>query len=82
MHLLTYVDEVLVQCVVCRPYDKAPRVPVAGASTVSTLNEELHVGLPFVNDITAFARDGRFLEIFPLDSREIEDSPGSMGRLP
>ena len=46
MYLLTYANEVLEQCEVCRPFDKAPRVPVAGTSTVSMLNEKLQADLP------------------------------------
>ena len=43
MHLVAYVDEVLAHCDVCRPFDAAPRVPVAGTSTASMFNEKLHV---------------------------------------
>ena len=59
MHLANYVDEVLAHCEVCRAYDKAPRVPIAGTSTVSMRNEKLQAGLPSSDHVVALhAMDG------------------------
>ena len=41
MHFLTCVDEVLEQREVRRASDKAPRAPIAGASTVAMFHEKL-----------------------------------------
>ena len=51
MHLLACAGEVLEQCEVCRPFDKAPRVPAAGTSTVPMFDENLQVDLFLVGDI-------------------------------
>ena len=53
MHLLTCVNEVLAQCEVCQTFEKAPRAPVAGTSTVAVSNEKLQVELLFLDDIAA-----------------------------
>ena len=34
MHLANYVEEVLEKCEVRQDFDKAPRLPIAGTSTV------------------------------------------------
>ena len=42
------VDKVLVHCDVCRSFDRAPRVPIAG-----TPNEKLQVDFLFSDDLVA-----------------------------
>ena len=44
MHLLICVDKELAQCELCQSFGKAPHAPVAGTSTVATLNEKLLLG--------------------------------------
>ena len=34
-HLVNQVDQVLETCDVCRAFDKAPRIPIAGTTSVS-----------------------------------------------
>ena len=46
-HLANRADEVLENCDVCRAFDKAPRVPIAGTSAVSMFNEKVQVDLLF-----------------------------------
>ena len=46
-HLVNFADEVLEHCDVCDALDKAPHVPIAGASTASVFNEKVQVDLPF-----------------------------------
>ena len=53
MHLLACVGKVLEQCGVRRLFDKAPRVPAAGTSTVSMFDENLEVDLFLLGDIIA-----------------------------
>ena len=52
-HLAAKVDEVLEQRGVSCPFDKAPHVPFAGASTVSMFDGKLRVDLPFFDDTIA-----------------------------
>ena len=51
MHLLTCVDAVLGQREVCRSFEKARHVSVAGTSTAPMLNETLRKDLLFLGDI-------------------------------
>ena len=51
--LVNYVDEVLGQCGTCRPVDRVPNIPIAGASTVSASNEKLQEGLLFYDGAVA-----------------------------
>ena len=82
MHLLTCVDEVLGRREVCQAFDKAPHAPAAGASTVTTFNVVLPADLLFLDDIIAVHAFGRLPQIFVVDTRPYEESPGSLGRLP
>ena len=43
--LTQYVDEVVSNCDVCRVFDSAPAIPVAGTSSVSAFNEKLQIDL-------------------------------------
>ena len=47
LHQPRRVGEVLGRCEVCRAFDEAPHVPVAGTSTASMFNETAHVNPPF-----------------------------------
>ena len=47
MHLVNYVDEVLKRCEVCHAPEKAPHVPISGASAASMFSEKLHVTILF-----------------------------------
>ena len=38
-------------CDVCRAFDEAPHVPIAGTSTVSTFNEKVQVDLLCLDDL-------------------------------
>ena len=51
--LVAHVDGVLGNCEVCRAFDKAPHLPVAGTSSVSCFNERIQVDLLFSGDIIA-----------------------------
>ena len=51
--LIAHLDGVLGNCEVCRAFDKAPHLPVAGASSVSCFNERAQVDLLFLDDIIA-----------------------------
>ena len=50
-HSANYVDEVLENCDVFGAPDKAPHVPIAGASAVSVFNEKVQVDLLFLADL-------------------------------
>ena len=52
-HLVAHVDSVLGNCEVCRAFDKAPHLPIAGTSSVSCFNERVQVDLLFLDDIIA-----------------------------
>ena len=52
-HLVAHVDSVLENCEVCRAFDKAPHLPIAGTSSVSCFNERVQVDLLFLDDIIA-----------------------------
>ena len=57
-HLVNQVDQVLETCDVCRAFDKAPHIPIAGTTTVSAFNEKVQVDLLFLGDlIVAHAMD-------------------------
>ena len=60
MHLVRFADEVAEQCEVCRAFDKAPRIPIAGTSTASAFNEKLQIDLLFLGDIIAL----RIMDMF------------------
>ena len=45
--------EVLEQCEICRAFDKAPRIPIAGTSIFSAINEEVRADLLFLDDAAA-----------------------------
>ena len=60
-NFLARADEVLKQREVCRAFDKAPHVAVAGTSTVATFSEKLHVDLLFLEDMIA----SRAMDVFP-----------------
>ena len=49
--LVQYEDEVVGNCDVCRAFDSAPSIPVAGTSSVSASNEKLQIDLLFLGDI-------------------------------
>ena len=72
-HLVPRVDEVLENCDVCRAFDKAPHVPIAGATTASAFNEKAQAGLPFLGD-------GRFPEILSSSPCATRKSSGSSRR--
>ena len=61
MHLANCVDEVSEQRGICRAFDKAPHVPVAGTSTVSMSNGNLQVDLVFPANLIAL----RAMQISP-----------------
>ena len=52
---------VLGQCDACMAFDKAPRVPMAGTSTVSMLNEKVQVDPLLLVDLV----DLRTMDMFP-----------------
>ena len=45
MGLANFAYEVLEQCEICCAFDKAPHIPIAGASTVAAFNEKLQAYL-------------------------------------
>ena len=51
LSLLRHVEEVVNQCDVCKAFDKAPRTPITGTSTVAMFNEKLQVDLLFLGDL-------------------------------
>ena len=55
-----YVGEVSEQCAVCKSFDTSPRVPVAGTSTVSTINEMSQVDRRSLGDLIALHTLGVF----------------------
>ena len=59
-HLVAHVDSVLENCEVCRAFDKAPHLPIAGTSSVSCFNERVQVDLLFLDDIIA----ARAMDVF------------------
>ena len=61
MHLGNCVGEVLEQREVCRAFAKAPRVPVAGTSTVSTSTGKSQLDLLFLDDSIAL----RDIDVLP-----------------
>ena len=53
MHLLTCVGEVLTRREVCLAFEKAPRAPATGGSTVAVFNGKLQVGHLSLDDTIA-----------------------------
>ena len=53
MHFANYVDEASQHYDVCRAFDEAPHVSIAGTSVVSTFHEESEADLLFLNDLIA-----------------------------
>ena len=50
-HLVNHVDKALETCDVCRAFDKAPHIPIAGPTAVSAFNEKVHVDLLSLGDL-------------------------------
>ena len=48
--MVNHVNKVLGTCEVCRAFDKAPRIPIAGTTTVSAFNGKVQVDLLFLDD--------------------------------
>ena len=53
MSLAHYVDDVSEHCEICRAFDKAKDIPIAGAPAVLTLNRKLQVDLSISDDAIA-----------------------------
>ena len=51
--LIQHVDEVASQRDTCKAFERAPRIPISGTSTVSMFNERLQMDLLFLEDIVA-----------------------------
>ena len=47
------VDEASGQCKICRAFDKAPQIPIAGTSAVPTFHGKLQVNPSFSDDAVA-----------------------------
>ena len=80
VNLLTCVDEVLEQRGVCRAFDDAPHAPAAEPPLWPFLMRSYRRTCCFRATFCC-ARDGRFLQIFPVDARPYAESPGGSGRL-
>ena len=52
-HSVNFVGEGPEHCAVCKAFEKAPHVPIAGTSTVSMFNEKVQVDLAFLEDLIA-----------------------------
>ena len=53
MQLFNYVDEASERCEVCRAFETAPHVPIAGTPAVSAFNGKLQVSILLLGDIIA-----------------------------
>ena len=73
MHLIACADEVSVRREFREAFEKAPRAPVAGTSTVVLFTEKLQVDLVFSDDIIAL----HVIDAFPMDSIIIPVRAGS-----
>ena len=51
--LVNYAGEALEQCGICRAFDRASQIPIAGTTTVSPFNAGVQVGLLFFGDAIA-----------------------------
>ena len=51
--LIPLADDVVRECEICRAFDVAPAIPVAGTSSVSSFNERVQVDPPFSDDLIA-----------------------------
>ena len=78
-HLVNHVDTALETYDVCRAFDKAPHIPIAGATAVSACNEKVQVGPLFLDELIV-TRDGCFFEVFFSTPGAVRKSPGSLGR--
>ena len=54
MHVANRVGEVSAQFAACRSFEKAPRVPIVGASAVFKFNDKLHFDLLSLDDLIAW----------------------------
>ena len=50
-HLVNQVDQVWETCDVCRAFDKAPHIPIAGSATAPAFNEKVQAALLFLDDL-------------------------------
>ena len=70
-HSANHVDEVLEQCKVCRAFDEAPHVLIAGTATASMFNEKVQAETLFLGDIFAsrpmdmYSRNSLLLPVRP-----------------
>ena len=84
LHLATYADDVLENCDVCGAFDMAPRVPIAGASAVSTFNEKLQGGLLFLSALIALHAVDMFPKyslLLPAHSKDPQEVWGGWAHL-
>ena len=51
--LIPLVGDVVRECDICRAFDVAPAIPVAGALSVSFFNDKVQTGLLFLDDLVA-----------------------------
>ena len=58
VYLANYADEVSGQCDVCRAFDAAPHVPIAGTSTVSMFDGKLQADSLFLGNLIALNAAG------------------------
>ena len=79
-HFAPHLEAVLGKCDVCRAFDKAPHVPIAGASAVSMFNEKAQVDLLFLGDlVVAHAMDvfSKYSLLRPEQSKNPQALPGA-----
>ena len=79
--LIPSVDDVVRECEICRGFDVAPAIPVAGASSVASFNEQLRVDLLFWGDWIVLRVLGLFSSYSLLSSCPVEESGRCMGYL-
>ena len=81
LHLLWRVDEASERRDVCRASRRAPHVPIAGTSTVSTFKNKMQVDLLFLGDIIVLRVMDVFSKYSPLTPARYENPQEVRGAL-
>ena len=70
-------DDVVRECEICRAFDVAPAIPVAGTLSASSFNEKVQAGLLFPDDLIALnVLDlfSRYSLLVPVRSKDPEEA--------
>ena len=78
-HSVDFAGDILEQCDVCKAFDQAPHIAIAGTSAVSTFQEKVRVDLLFPDALIAlrgmdmFRKNSLLSPVLPKNPKEVWD---------